>query len=654
MFRLSLLFISLTYVLFAHSNITDNLKIQLDQAGDDSTRVDLLNELSKSYRSDNPDTALHLANEALRLAKRIGYDKGQAAALNKLAIIYKRQGRADTALQLQIRGKEILEHSPHQKTLADIYNNIANLYKLSGNYEEALTYHFKSLAIRDSLGLKKEIAQSYNNIGITLRQSKMDKSALHYFRQSLAIKQALNDRKGMAATWNNIAISYDNIDSNRLALQYYRKSLVLYRQLNMDNGVARALKNIGTVHEEMGRFDSALYYYHTSLPLQTKHDDRIGLASNYNNIGSLYYTRGKPDSAIAYFHKSLDLAIEIPESSIIEKAYFNLSEVYESLGQPTRALYYFQKFSDIKDSLLNESIARSIASLPAQYEVGKREKEIRNLKSERKEKINEIRQKTLVISLLAIVMVLIVLLGVVIVFNYHQKQKNLSLNHKQTINSMLQDQAAKSLDAMINGQEKERKRIAREVHDRLGSLISTVKYHYSSMESKVKNLSLENKSHFDEVNQLIDETAREIRKIAHNMESGILTTFGLLAALDDLKATLAKTGRIQMNVIAHGLDNRLESSLEIQLFRIIQELVSNCLKHAKASQIIISLTTNDDILNIMVQDDGIGFEPDKPSFKPGMGLKNIQTRVEQLKGTWSIDSGRGNGSTIILDIPITR
>jgi len=190
------------------------------------------------------------------------------------------------------------------------------------------------------------------------------------------------------------------------------------------------------------------------------------------------------------------------------------------------------------------------------------------------------------------------------------------------------------------------------LHDRLGSMLSTVKLYFSSVEEQMDKLKEQNKEQYNKANHLLDEACEEVRKISHNLVSGELIKFGLLSSLQQMKRTIEDAGQLKINVLAFGIENRLDSMVEIELYRIIQELVNNILRHSKATEVTIQLNKSEKNLNIVVEDNGIGF--DLKSVKEGMVLKNIRTRVNKLKGFLSVDSSKGRGTTTIIDIAFDK
>ncbi|WP_420553674.1 sensor histidine kinase [Tenacibaculum aiptasiae] len=224
-----------------------------------------------------------------------------------------------------------------------------------------------------------------------------------------------------------------------------------------------------------------------------------------------------------------------------------------------------------------------------------------------------------------------------------EKQKSLTLIKEQEINS---------INAMIDGQEKERIRIAEDLHDNIGSVLATLKLHF-------ENLKLNReKEHFDQdelyakTEKLIDETYLKVRSIAHVKNAGVIANKGLLVAVKLMAEKISDANKIAIHVLDFGLNKRLENQLEITIFRIIQELITNIIKHANATEATINISLFDKNLNIIIEDNGQGFDYDKIDLKNNMGISSIQTRIKHLKGSFEVDSTIDKGTSIILNIPV--
>lgn len=225
-----------------------------------------------------------------------------------------------------------------------------------------------------------------------------------------------------------------------------------------------------------------------------------------------------------------------------------------------------------------------------------------------------------------------------------EQQKNITLLKEQELNA---------INAMVEGQEKERKRIAEDLHDNVGSVLATLKLHFENLKLNREKEQFNQGELYERTENLIDETYAKIRHIAHEKNAGVIANQGLLVAVKAMAEKISTANKTAIEVVDFGLNKRLDNALEISVFRIIQELTTNVLKHAEAKNATINISQYDDELNIIIEDDGKGFDIKKVNLNNGMGLNSIKTRVEHLNGTFEIDSSIGKGTSVIINLPIT-
>lgn len=222
-----------------------------------------------------------------------------------------------------------------------------------------------------------------------------------------------------------------------------------------------------------------------------------------------------------------------------------------------------------------------------------------------------------------------------------------ALLKQQRVENLLKEQELLSIDAMIEGQEKERQKVAGELHDDLGSLLATIKLHFENTKVSTRDPALKS------AQKLLEEAYQKIRGMAHNKNSGVMSNQGLLPAIKKMAKSISESNALQVTVEDFGLGERMENSLELSIFRMIQELVANAIKHADATKVNIQLTQHEDNLNIIVEDNGKGFNRSKlDNGNSGMGLTNIEKKVEHLEGNFTVDSMLGKGTSILIDIPV--
>lgn len=360
-------------------------------------------------------------------------------------------------------------------------------------------------------------------------------------------------------------------------------------------------------------------------------------------LSSIHMENNQIEKAKRYlkiFKNSSHTLRDLFYSTRLESLIFQKEGIYDS------AYFYLRKSVDVEYQLgyKNNTLESSILTVQNQTD---------KLKLDKLEL--DAQNKKIKIWTLALGLALLFgsVIGVLTYKNTKRKQllaEQGKILEEQKVATLLKDQELATIDAMIEGQEKERQRIAHDLHDDLGGLMANVKLHFNSLQEK----SISNKQElYNKTNELLEEAYQKIRAIAHEKNSGVIAKQGLLRAVNQMAEKISQSNRIGVTVQDFGLDNRLENSLEINLFRIIQELITNIIKHAKATMANIHLTNHGDVLNILVEDNGIGFDPKTiKKGKDGMGLKSIDKRISHLEGTFHIESEPGKGSTIIIDIPI--
>ncbi len=229
-----------------------------------------------------------------------------------------------------------------------------------------------------------------------------------------------------------------------------------------------------------------------------------------------------------------------------------------------------------------------------------------------------------------------------------EQEKELEIQKKE---KLLKDQELNTIDAMIAGQEKERQRLASDLHDSVGATLATAKLQFSYLQKHKDQLETMDDL-FQKTSKLLDDAYNEVRTMAHIKNSGVIAKNGLLPAVQKLAKNASNVNNLMIEVQDFGLTGRLENTLEIAIFRVVQELITNIIKHAKASEASISITQHKDSLSIIIEDNGIGFNPKKIIKNEGMGLTSIEKRVEHLEGTMEVDSTPGKGTSVLIDIPI--
>ena len=322
-----------------------------------------------------------------------------------------------------------------------------------------------------------------------------------------------------------------------------------------------------------------------------------------------------------------------------------LAQIYQDLGDYTNAFPHLEKYYYLKDSIEGLEMNKNLDALNIQYETAKKENAL--LAQSRQIEIRTNQRNLLLIGILGLLC-----LGAFLIYFFWSKAqltKRLAAQEKQLdqhrIEQLEREKKLVAMTSMIEGQEAERMRVARDLHDGLGGLLASIKSRFSTLPA------VHASEESDTVSTLIDQASQEVRRISHHMAPQALRMGSLREAISDL-ANHATSSGMHVNFEWHGAETRLSENTEIMLYRIAQELIHNVIKHARATHLLIQVNRYEHELNLLAEDDGIGFVMTDQKAQSGLGLGSLQSRVQFLDGTWDIDSKPGEGTSISVQVPI--
>ncbi len=543
------------------------------------------------------------------------------------------------------------ELTSNYNTLCRLFIVKANFFHDIGKLDTSAQLQLKALQFAQKSKDSSDVIRCLVNVGVCFAELGKHEEALNYWLQGYELSSI--DIYHRAVICENLGNSYSEIKRYSKAALYYTESIRLFKTLNDIDHLLETKMNLGTIYQEMNKPLKAIEIYSSCISGFIKLNNLDNLCTCYENLGVSYLSINQTNKAIEYLNKANKLATELKDIYRISSTSKNLSVTYASIGNYKKA-YTFQAIYDYYyDSLYSIESSNKIEEINTRYQTEKKEQAIIQLNIEKE---NEQKQKQAIgFAFLGFGVVTILLLYIFIQRYKRQKllkEKNEEI-HQQKISELIKSQELKSINAMLEGEERERERISADLHDRLGAILSTIKLGFSSMETKIGQIVEINSNQYNNTLKLIDEAVDEVRIISHNLASNVLVNFGLEVTLLDLKETIENNTPMRMNIVVNGLNNaRLQANFEISLYRIIQELLNNCIKHAKATIFTIELNKTSSEILLIVSDNGVGFDLGQAKLKEGLGLKNLESRVLKLKGILHIDSGKGNGSTFIIEIPL--
>jgi signal transduction histidine kinase len=329
-------------------------------------------------------------------------------------------------------------------------------------------------------------------------------------------------------------------------------------------------------------------------------------------------------------------------------AYANIAGWYTAKGDFKTANDWLVKRSALQDSITTADMKNKVTMMETRYQVKGKDNEIKLLQVEKQNQELKIKQKEelnyiLIGSAIALLIILILLY-----LNHHNKQKL----QQQRITELETEKQLTATEAVLKGEEQERTRLAKDLHDGLGGMLSGIRHSFFTMKGNLV-MTPDNQQAFERGIDMLDSSIREMRRVAHNMMPEVLVKYGLDTALRDFCIDINKSGALDVNYQSIGLDDTsIDQTTSIAIYRIAQELLNNSIRHAAASSAIVQLTKTDGRLTLTVEDDGKGFDPENLEKAEGIGWQNIRNRVDFLKGKIDIQSSPGKGSSVMIEVNI--
>jgi len=411
----------------------------------------------------------------------------------------------------------------------------------------------------------------------------------------------------------------------------------LSTQLNLNHSKSQFHDNLANCYMYMGQYTKSYDHFMKCLQYDSVLGNYKQVSDTYLNLGTLFKLQHKYAEAISYLNQSIELAKGIQYKEAVYQSYKLMSEIYQQNSQNDLSIDYLNKAYAVKDSIININSENKIAELETVYQTKRKENQL-SLQDA------QITKKNYLLAGLAALIVLITLLGT----TFYRKQQ---IKNKMQLQSELMVQQNMATSAVLAAEENERQRIAADLHDGVGQMMSAAKMNLSAFESSIHFDNDHQKQHFDKVIRMIDDGCREIRSISHQMMPNALLKSNLSGAVKDF---IEKINHPVLKIHFHteGELNQLDKNTESVLYRIIQECVNNVIKHAEATLLDIAIIQDTDGISVSIEDNGKGFNIKNKSAVDGIGLNNIRSRVNFLKGTVDFDSATGKGTLVAIHIPV--
>lgn len=599
-----------------------------------------LYELGLIYSRSDHGQLLHI----LQQSKRLEEDKNKLVktyALLTSGIGNSALGKNDSASYRFRRAKEYAIESENPEALIRVSGTLGRFLIGEGKAEEGLKNLFEALKLLEANPNVEFEAKVRVNVSYAYLELKRYRDCIDFGNKSLSLMNDPAFAYIRSYIYNNSAVSYGALKMLDSAKYMVEKGLVIAKANGDNQNAANGHFILGTIYSNANEYRKAIGQYELARPYRQKAGNPFFIAADLQALSDLYYKTGNFKEGIKAGEEALDIATQHNLLLKFENTYAGLAKNYRGLGDHQAASRYFELWAIAKDSIYKHSSADAIAEMQTKYETEKKEQQI----ALQKARLTE-QELTLQKTYLAIIALTILLALIVIVARERFRRKQLMADQEREL-------AVREafVDATIRSQENERKRFARDLHDGMGQLISSLRLMVSQLD---RSAPLERKLDIAERSEnILNEMHAEIRSIAFNLMPQTLIQQGLVPALREMALRLTQTGRISVTVNGYDIPERLNEVHEISLYRIIQEWVNNVIKYANADKISIQLVGHDQEITITVEDNGDGFDTSALEHGTGNGWRNIKSRTNLIKGELALDSRPGHkGTTFMLEVTL--
>jgi two-component system, NarL family, sensor kinase len=518
------------------------------------------------------------------------------------------------------------------------------------NFEEAARYLTIAQIIAEKNNFFAIQADVLNELGTIYDRNEQTEKANAYYEKSLDISEKNNYLRGTAfAKYNLGRVQLERGGGSNTTLNSAVNLLLqgfsIVKKLNDNEGIITQSSTLVQAYTALKNFDSASIILKDAEKLIKESGKEAYYIQYYNRAAKIYNAQKKYPEAIKYYNIGLSLAkkYDIPRWKCMY--YDGLAMTYERMGDYKNANLYNQLNIRMHDALVSKENFAAAADIQNSYERVKKDNEILKLAAANKQRST--LNKILIGSTLGLL--LLSFLGYMNFKGRNKIAKQQEQLQNQKIAELEKDKQLLAIDAMLKGQEEERSRIAKDLHDGLGGLLSGTKLSFMHIKDNLR-LTKENTVLFDKSLSMLDNTIGDLRKVAHNLMPEALVKFGLREALRDFCDTIESSSGIKIVFQQFGEERKLSNTADVFIYRIIQELVNNTVKHADARNIIVQLTMGINKTEITVEDDGKGFDKNVLPHIKGAGMANINFRVQYFNGRSDIVSSPGNGTSVHIEL----
>lgn len=568
--------------------------------------------------------------------------------MGELALIYDIQGMLDSSIYFYEKQLKYFGQQNDLQSKAVVFQNMGVAYYYQGKFEDALEEFIAAKKVFVELKDTITVFELNANIGVLFTEIEQYEKALKYLDEAKSYAEKFGDDRQKGRIYSFLGSCYESQDSTKRALDFHLKSLEYHKKINSIRDMAINYHNLGVLYEDEGNLNLAKKNYVKAIQLKQDLGMELSLAYSEAGLGRVFLKHGGQTSQ-AYKWLSAAMVVFKQQNALkdMRDVYEAYADIFSTRGDYEKAFDYLKKFTLLNDSLSSAEAKERISDLEIKYEVAQKEqkiieqdKEIALSEKEKAKKDLLLQEKELEAqknrNLAMITAVTFILILVIVVWLINRKR----LKKENKLHKALAREKEKGLQMVLSTQEDERQRIAKELHDGIVQDITAIKMKLREVEGA------------KEIEMMLDNASKETREISYQMMPLALRELGLIPALEDVLEKVLSPKNIVYEFEQQGLNERLPEKIEISLFRIVQELLNNIIKHSQATEVHINLSKLKQKVVLIVEDNGIGFN--SQAIKKGIGLNSLDSRVKIVNGEVRFETNNQTGTTAFIRIPLTN
>jgi len=649
------LLLSLTFVQAQTTNNKDSLWQTLVTAKEDTNKVKTMLRLAKDYETNNQDSAIYYLEKSRQLSESLKYEKGIFHYYDQKSVVSFTKGDYERAMEENNKGLILARQLKDSTLVVVMLNHIGIVYGLQHKYQEQLDYALQVNNVFEATRDSSRLSQSLHNLANCYNGISQYRKTIDYAWRSIEIATKYKKKNiYLNRVYATLAQGYQELGMSDSALYYYGIAIEQSVQSNDKYAEATIYGYQSTLLGKLNRFSEMVHVSGKSLDLARDLQSRQMVANALISVANALFLNGRNAGAAKHINEALAIATKDSLTQELFNSYDLLAYVAARNGDYATVAWAKMKADSIHEVVINDQIINSTTELEKKYETEKKKKEIIQLQKDKQIQFLSIKQKSTLNYFLIGSLTALIIVGFLGYRNFRHRQqlaKQQDELQQHRIRELEKDRQLVAVDSMLKGQEEERSRLAKDLHDGLGGLLSGVKFSLSNMKDNLI-ITPDNMAVFERSLDMLDTSIRELRRVAHNMMPEMLTKFGLDEALKEYCNSVNTASFLSVKYQSLGMETRLDNSTEIVVYRIVQELLNNIVKHASASETFIQLIRENSRLNIVVEDNGKGFDTTLLESSKGAGWVNIRSRVEYLKGQLDVHSEPGKGTLVNIEFNV--